>query len=485
MKTMVSVILLLLFAVSLNAQENKLYKVSNPIQNKYIVVLKKNSINIERETKTEQLVTTLNSKYGGKVEKIFSDTINGYVVETSEKLAKLLSQDPEVEFVEEDGISTISTSQTNAPWNLDRIDQRDLPLTTVYDYFVTANSVHTYIVDTGIRATHNEFGGRASVAFDAVNDGQNGVDCNGHGTAVASVVGGSTYGVAKSVQLHAVRVNTGCSGDITNSNLISGINWVQANRLNPAVVNMSLNGGFSAAVNTSINSLSNSGVTVVVAAGNDNDNACNYSPSSASNAITVAATMMDDSRLIQKKYGSNFGSCVDIFAPGSEIQLAYYISNSATTIGSGTSFASPHVAGVAALLLQNDLNLSSSALVNGIKDIATINKVINPGINSPNSLLYGRIGDLNSTFASSGFPACVDTPIVTAGTGVFKGSFAYGYGNNPALTISKLNNGNWNVVASGSQSVTYIGIEGSYQMKACITSGSPGYFGASFQYPNP
>jgi subtilisin family serine protease len=276
---------------------------------------------------------------------------------------------------------TADTTQTNPPWGLDRIDQRNLPLNATYNYNWTGSGVRAYIIDTGIRTSHTQFGGRASAVFDAL--GGNGQDCNGHGTHVAGTVGGSTYGVAKSSLLRAVRV-LDCNGSGSTSGVISGVDWVRQNFIAPAVANMSLGGGVSSALDTAVNNLSNAGVTIAVAAGNSNANACNSSPARAANAITTGATTTTDARASF----SNFGTCVDIFAPGSGILSAWFSSNTATATLSGTSMASPHVAGVAALYKQAVPSASATTVRNAIVNNATTNKVTNAGTGSPNRLLY-------------------------------------------------------------------------------------------------
>jgi subtilisin family serine protease len=241
--------------------------------------------------------------------------------------------------------------------------------------------VRAYVIDTGIRTTHTQFGGRASNVFDAF--GGSGADCNGHGTHVSGTIGGSTYGVAKSALLRGVRV-LDCNGSGSNSGVIAGVDWVTNNHINPAVANMSLGGGASSALDTAVNNLANSGVPIAVAAGNSNTDACTTSPARAANAITVGATTTSDARASF----SNFGACLDIFAPGSGILSSWFSSDTATATLSGTSMASPHVAGVAALYKQFSPGASAATTRNAIVNGSTTNHVTNAGTGSPNRLLY-------------------------------------------------------------------------------------------------
>lgn len=313
----------------------------------------------------------------------YESALLGFAASMPASSLQALQKNPNVAYIEPDQVITLSVTQSPATWGLDRIDQRNLPLSNSYTYNNTGAGVTAYIIDTGILYGHNEFGGRASFGYDAF--GGNGADCNGHGTHVSGTVGGSAYGVAKGVTLKAVRV-LNCSGSGTNSGVIAGVNWVASHHAAgaPAVANMSLGGSVSSALDTAVNNAINDGVTFAVAAGNSNRNACNYSPARVAAAITVGATTSTDARASY----SNYGSCLDLFAPGSSITSAWYTSTTATNTISGTSMATPHVAGVAALYLQSNTSASPATVRNAIVNNATTGKVTSAGSNSPNRLLF-------------------------------------------------------------------------------------------------
>jgi aqualysin 1 len=363
----------------------KLHKKEKAIPGHYIVVLDDVAAGEPGEfSQADQITDVLVAAYDvKKVNKRWNRALNGFAAEMTEDEALAMSEDERVRFIEEDQIYTADTTQTGATWGLDRIDQRNRPLSGTYTYNWTGSGVRAYVIDTGIRTSHTQFGGRAAVSADFVGDGRNGQDCNGHGTHVAGTIGGSTYGVAKSVSLRAVRV-LNCSGSGSTSGVISGVNWVASNRVLPAVANMSLGGGASSALDTAVNNAINAGVTFAVAAGNSNANACSFSPSRVAAAITVGSTTSTDAR----SSFSNFGTCVDIFAPGSSITSAWSTSDTATNTISGTSMASPHVAGVAALYLQGHTTASNATVRNAIVNGSTANVVTNPGSGSPNRLLF-------------------------------------------------------------------------------------------------
>jgi len=320
---------------------------------------------------------------------VYGTVLNGFAGSISDAARAGLLRDARVERVEQDGVVTTQTTQTSATWGLDRTDQRDLPLSTTYTYINTGTGVTAYIIDTGIRFAHSQFSGRATSGFDAV-DGGSADDCNGHGTHVAGTVGGSTYGIAKNVSLVAVRV-LDCRGSGSWSGVIAGMDWVADNAAKPAVANMSLGGGASTAVDNALKNLIAKGVTVGVAAGNGNrggkaQDACGYSPARVPEAITVGATTSTDA----KTSWSNYGTCVDIFAAGSSITSAWYTSNTATNTISGTSMATPHVVGVAALYLQSNPGAAPSVVASALSTNATTGKVTNAGSGSPNRLLFSN-----------------------------------------------------------------------------------------------
>jgi serine protease len=371
------------------AEAGDLRFVKKPVDGQYIVVLKEDAATMANERasgpRIPEVANQMARAHGASVMHTYEHVLRGFSVRADDKALARLVADPRVAYVEEDGEVTISATQTNATWGLDRIDQRNLPLDGNYTYDTTASNVRAYIVDTGILASHNDFGGRVGAGYTAINDGRGTTDCNGHGTHVAGTVGGATWGVAKQVRLHPVRV-LGCNGSGTNSGVIAGMDWVANNHVKPAVANMSLGGGASTATDDAVTRMRNAGVTVVVAAGNDNGNACNYSPARSASAITVGSTTNTDAR----SSFSNFGTCLNIFAPGSSIRSAWHTSNTADNTISGTSMAAPHVAGVAALYLAGNPNATPAQVETAIYNNSTPNKVTNPGSGSPNRLLYSR-----------------------------------------------------------------------------------------------
>lgn len=330
-------------------------------------------------------VEALGLSAGADVKYVYADALLGLAAELSPAELSSLRSNAKVDYVEADQPVTLNATQSGATWGLDRIDQRNLPLNGLFVYNRTGAGVRAYILDTGIRTSHSQFGGRASAGFDAIGDGRNGQDCNGHGTHVAGTVGGSIHGVAKGVSLVAVRV-LNCSGSGSTSGVIAGVNWVRANAAKPAVANMSLGGGVSTSLDSAVSNAISSGVTFAVAAGNSNTNACNSSPARVSSALTVGATTSTDARASY----SNFGSCLDLFAPGSSITSSWHTSDSATNTISGTSMATPHVAGVAALFLQGSPAASPASVRSALIGNATSGVVSNARTGSPNLLLFSN-----------------------------------------------------------------------------------------------
>lgn len=325
----------------------------------------------------------LSQKHGAVVHGTWRHAVRGFVAEMAQSEAVLLAKSPRVALVEEDGIVTVDTVQTNATWGLDRIDQQSLPLSGSYTYFGDGSGVHVYIIDTGIRATHVDFGGRASGAFSVIDGGTD--DCNGHGTHVAATVGGSAFGVAKKVTLHAVRV-FGCGSMGFTSDMISGVDWVTAHHLAPAVANMSLGGGASVALDTAVQNAIKAGVTVVVAAGNSAADACLTSPARVGAAITVGASGSAD----RTAGFSNYGPCLDLYGPGVFITSASNASDTASGYKSGTSMAAPHVSGVAALYLQAHPTAGAAEVAWQIAKNASSGLLSGLVASSPNLLLYNQ-----------------------------------------------------------------------------------------------
>jgi len=362
---------------------------------------------------------------------VYSTVLEGFSATLTDDEFIRLRKDERVKYIEPDAIMTIFSSQSNATWGIDRVDQRDLPLNQTYTWDATGQGVRAYIIDTGIRYDNVEFGGRASFGFDAF--GGNGNDGNGHGTHVAGTVGGNIYGVAKNVQLVAVRVLDN-SGSGSTSGVIAGMDWVAANAVKPAVANMSLGGGSSTATDDAVARMFDAGIPVVVAAGNGNfmgreQDACNYSPARAPRAFTVGATTSTDA----KASYSNYGNCVNIFAPGSGITSAWHTSNSATNTISGTSMASPHVAGAAALYLQNNTSATPQQVYDFISANSTKNKVTNSKTTN-NHMLY-TLGNTSGGDNGGGETNQAPTASFTFTTQELKASFNASASSDPDGTI--------------------------------------------------
>ncbi|MEU9663275.1 S8 family peptidase [Streptomyces chartreusis] len=350
------------------------------VKDSYIVTLKK-SVGLKASSAAGK---DLVAEYGGTVKKTFTKALNGYSAALSATEARRLAADPAVASVEQNQrVRLADTTQTSAPWGLDRIDQAALPLSGTYTYPDSAGSgVTAYVIDTGVRITHQQISGRATYGYDAVDGDTTASDGNGHGTHVATTIAGSTYGVAKKAKIVAVRVLDN-SGSGTTAGVIAGIDWVTDNHSGPSVANLSLGGGASTTLDTAVRNSIASGVTYAVAAGNSSANASSYSPARVTEAITVGATTSSDARASY----SNYGSVLDIFAPGSSITAGWYTSDTATNTISGTSMATPHVAGAAAVYLASHTSATPAAVASALTGGATAGVVTSPGSGSPNRLL--------------------------------------------------------------------------------------------------
>jgi len=354
---------------------------SRPVAGRYIVVFKRDIADPAAEAANHMR----GAGAGAQLHHVYSSAIKGFAATLPDAALAGIRNSPAVDYIEQDQTVSLVETQNGATWGLDRVDQ-NVGLDTLYHYNSTGSGVSAFIIDTGIRADHVEFTGRLFPGYTVINDGRGTEDCNGHGTHVSGTVGGATWGVAKQVALRPVRV-LDCRGSGTWSGVIAGIDWVagEDNKLRrPAVANMSLGGGKSSSVNAAVAGAVGKGVTIVVAAGNSNADACSYSPASEPSAITVGATTGSDARASY----SNYGTCLDIFAPGSSITSAWYTSSSAANTISGTSMASPHVAGVAALVSGANRTASPGAIGSFLVTNATPERLSSAGTGSPNLLLY-------------------------------------------------------------------------------------------------
>lgn len=351
------------------------------IKNQYIVILNKDA------GPSIDFAQNIAKQHGGKILQSYDIVLQGFAIYLPDTAAtafvEAMKKNPQVLSIENDTVMKIdATTQSNPDWGLDRIDQKALPLNSAYSYLQTGSGTTAYIVDTGILSSHQQFSGRVLSGYTAISDGNGTTDCNGHGTHVAGTVGGSTYGVAKNVNLVPIRI-LGCDGSGASSNVIAGLDWILKNGKKPAVVNMSLGGDASTSLDSAVENLFNNGYVVVVAAGNSNTDACSASPARVSKALTVAATDNTDTRASY----SNYGNCVDIFAPGSQINSSWIGSNTATKVLNGTSMATPHVAGAVAEMLQSTPTATPQTISTNLLNQASSNVVKNPS-GSTNRLLY-------------------------------------------------------------------------------------------------
>ncbi|HLL53769.1 MAG TPA: S8 family serine peptidase [Myxococcaceae bacterium] len=363
-------------------QVAELLRSPNAVRDEYIVTFREDMKEVAQRG-SAAIGREIAAQHGGQVLYVYEHALKGFAVRMPAARVEALQKDPRVLRVEENGYVQAVATQSNATWGIDRVDQRALPLSGTYVYNADGAGAHVYIVDTGVKLTHQEFTGRMGTGFDAVTSGGSANDCNGHGTHVAGTTAGTVYGIAKRATVHPVRV-LDCNGSGTNAGVIAGVDWVKNNHVRPAVANMSLGGGASQALDDSVNNAVAAGVVFVVAAGNDNQNACNYSPARAANALTVGSTTNGDAR----SSFSNYGTCLDIFAPGSSITSAWHTSDSATNSISGTSMASPHVAGVAALYVAANTSATPSQVEQALESNATSGVITSIGTGSPNLLLY-------------------------------------------------------------------------------------------------
>jgi Tol biopolymer transport system component len=365
--------------------KGRIRKNDGAIPNSYIVVFDE-SVPAAR---VSAFARQLANAHGGKVGFTYQSALRGFSVEMTEAQAEKLSRNPQIAYVEEDAYVEGASTQTNPTWALDRLDQRSLPLDTKYNYANAGTGVNAYIIDGGIRYTHQEFGGRAAFAYDWAVGGT-GVDCNGHGTHVAALIGGNTYGVAKGAKLWSVRV-LDCANGGTIARIIAGVDWVTANHVKPAVANLSfITIVGNSTLDLAVKNMITAGVTTVVAAGNNTGDASLRSPACVPEAITVAATDPNDN---QAPF-SNFGPVVDIYAPGVDIVSAHSTSDTAISQKSGTSSAAPFVAGMAARYLSGNPQASPDSVSKALVRNATPGKIPNISAGSPNLLLYRPDGKI-------------------------------------------------------------------------------------------
>jgi subtilisin family serine protease len=368
---------------------------------------------------------------GGQVERVLEHVFSGAVARLSERAASALARSPRVALVEADQVVQAVETQSSAPWGLDRVDQRGLPLSGSFSWTSSGTGVTAYVVDTGVRADHVDFEGRVAAGYSVIDDGRGTGDCNGHGTHVAGTIGGRTHGVAKAVRVVPVRV-LNCEGSGTVSGVVTGLDWVVAQHSTgtPAVANLSLGGGASTSLDNAVQSTINDGVSVVVAAGNSNVDACTASPARVGAAVTVGASDRADVRASF----SNYGTCLDLFAPGVGISSAWHTTSTATASLNGTSMAAPHVAGAAAALLQLDPAMPPAGVADRLSTSATTGVVMGAGTGSPNRLLWADPNPVAGSGPTTTAPAAPTNVEALAGKRAATVSWTSGSDGGSALT---------------------------------------------------
>ncbi|WP_135228405.1 S8 family peptidase [Deinococcus fonticola] len=463
----------------------------NAIPGQYIVVFSDGaaqSSNLSAQSAGGLIQSLGLDPQGVVIRNIYTQALKGFAGKLSAQNIATLRADPRVKYIEQDQTMYADATQSNPTWGLDRIDQRSLPLDSSYTYG-SASNVKAYILDTGINTAHTAFGGRAVWGANFTGDGNN-TDCQGHGTHVAGTVGSSTWGVAKDVRLVAVKV-LNCQGSGSNAGIIQGMDWVIANKTGPSVVNMSLgpsSRATSQALDDAIARLANANVIPVVAAGNSNDDSNYYSPARAPLAITVGSTTNTDAR----SSFSNYGTALDIFAPGSNITSTWIGSTTATNTISGTSMATPHVAGAVALILGANPSYTTAQATSALLSKATTGKVTSAGTGSVNRLLYTGTGSTTTpptgtTTTYSGYVSSRTSSYKPGSTGfsyaggTLKGNLSGPSGTDFDLYLQKRSStGTWTDVASSeggtsSEAISYTATSGTYRWEVYSYSGRGSY----------